>query len=442
MSGITGIELSPDASVLVRTGRRGARTTVAAARAIAPAEWLDDREGLTGALRKARRAHRMPNRARVVVWGAFGSESALEAAPLSEIRPVLTAGFEIDAILTPVEALVEMVRAREVDTSTNAIAAVALNCRGAAIAIVSRGELIASRSFEWPLGPAFRRSRAELLERYLLVAQLAPELQHLIELVRPVHGARVASVLLCGTLPDLRSLSMLLIEELDVDVESLDSPDLLEPNLSGFAESVAVLQLASAAATEQMAGAIPGKVPVTRGGVTLSILALALAGAWAYPQLARTARALPVLTSEQAAVLSADPAETLTAVVPELKTEATMGRIGGRTAVPSSAPRAADQEVPAATGATSPPPAPVAAARESPVLPPLPRVDGIMISGERRLAIVGGSIVAAGDRVGQRSVVRIERDGVVLREPSGQEVLVAIRTRKTAPGGTEGPRQP
>jgi hypothetical protein len=62
--------------------------------------------------------------------------------------------------------------------------------------------------------------------------------------------------------------------------------------------------------------------------------------------------------------------------------------------------------------------------------PPLPQVDGVVIAGERRLAIVAGIIVAPGDRVGQRLVARIVRDGVVLREPSGEEIHVAIRTRK------------
>ena len=59
-----------------------------------------------------------------------------------------------------------------------------------------------------------------------------------------------------------------------------------------------------------------------------------------------------------------------------------------------------------------------------------------MISGPRRLAIVGGAVVAAGDSVGTRAVARIERDGVVLREPSGREIYVAIRPRKPPPLGS------
>jgi hypothetical protein len=64
----------------------------------------------------------------------------------------------------------------------------------------------------------------------------------------------------------------------------------------------------------------------------------------------------------------------------------------------------------------------------------VPEVDGVIISGERRIAIVGGTIVSPGDRVGPRAVARIERDGVVLRELSGREMFVPVRTRRFTSG--------
>jgi hypothetical protein len=54
-------------------------------------------------------------------------------------------------------------------------------------------------------------------------------------------------------------------------------------------------------------------------------------------------------------------------------------------------------------------------------------VDSILISRVRRVAIVGGTIVGIGDSVGSRVVVQIERNAVVLREPSGHELRVALR---------------
>lgn len=60
---------------------------------------------------------------------------------------------------------------------------------------------------------------------------------------------------------------------------------------------------------------------------------------------------------------------------------------------------------------------------------PLPTVDSILIDQERRLAIIDGTIVSIGDLVGARVVVQIERDVVVLREPSGLAVRAVLRAR-------------
>ena len=51
-------------------------------------------------------------------------------------------------------------------------------------------------------------------------------------------------------------------------------------------------------------------------------------------------------------------------------------------------------------------------------------MDSILIDQERRLAIIDGTIVTIGDTVGPRVVEQIDRDGVVLREPSGLSVRV------------------
>ena len=56
-------------------------------------------------------------------------------------------------------------------------------------------------------------------------------------------------------------------------------------------------------------------------------------------------------------------------------------------------------------------------------------VNSILVAPDRRLAVVAGEIVHEGDRVGRRVLIRIERDALVLREPSGHEVRVPIRRR-------------
>jgi hypothetical protein len=60
----------------------------------------------------------------------------------------------------------------------------------------------------------------------------------------------------------------------------------------------------------------------------------------------------------------------------------------------------------------------------------LPVIETILVSSDRRLAVIDGAFVGIGDTVGARSVVRIEVDAVFLREPSGLELRVPIRVRR------------
>jgi hypothetical protein len=62
-----------------------------------------------------------------------------------------------------------------------------------------------------------------------------------------------------------------------------------------------------------------------------------------------------------------------------------------------------------------------------PLKEPLPRLDSILIDQDRRLAVIGGVVVHAGDSVGSRVVAHIARDGVLLREPSGLVVRLPLR---------------
>jgi len=480
MSGITGIELGANRCVILRAGRGGGRSTVSAARIVTPEEWSSDLDVQATLLSNVRRAHQFPARARVVAWG-IGDSPPADLSQVLAFAPLIAAGFEIHRALSPAQALARIVRARKADAQASAVAALSLNTEGATIAIVSAGQVVSSRSFEWVLGKPFNGSRSEELERYLVIAQLAPQLQHLIELARPVHGIRVSSVIVCGNLPSLRSLSMLLIDELDIEVETLDAPDLLEPQCGGLADSVAALQLASAAASavDEVAAKqvvehrekAPHPAPAPRPAMppelhdiavaagrprrlhhVLSFAALALCAGWTFLQVSGATPAVPILASAPTDLAVTGPRRS--PAVPDFRPEATMGRVETERpprvtspspepapeppapAPPAPEPSAPEPAAPESTG----PPAPRTAERAAPrivppSLPPLPTVDGIMISGDRRLAIVGGQVVAPGDPVGPRAVARIDRNGVVLREPSGREVYVAIRTRKPPGGG-------
>jgi hypothetical protein len=461
---ITGIELGPNCCVLVRAAEHAPRATVAAARAFTPGEWTDDHDELVSLLRAARRSNRLSPRARVVAWGLHDAASAADLSHLPELGPLVAAGFEIETIVSPVQALAQVVTARQGKSDDRAVAALSINHHGVAIAIVSKGAAIASRVFEWPLGRPFAAGRSELLERYLIVSQVAPELQHLIDLVRPVHGVTVTSAIACGNLPNLRSLAMLLIDELDLEVDTLDSAELLAPGSAGrFVDLVPALQLAAHVATPARTdvagsgGGAAGDVrdraaahdthdhssqPPTREPRRVSALipfasvaAAVLCTTWSALALAGTSPATPVFRDGLALIADGLPP------VPDLAAEGTIGRVGVR---PDAAPRSRAPEAPVeeATEQTRPliPGAEPLAATEgraaNPAPPAIPRVDGIMIAGDRRLAIVEGSIVGVGDAVGSHVIARIERDGVVFRSRSGREVHVAIRMRKPPTRGS------
>jgi hypothetical protein len=152
--------------------------------------------------------------------------------------------------------------------------------------------------------------------------------------------------------------------------------------------------------------------------------AVALAVLWASLQLAGSSPARP-FPAAAATIVAAAQHESR--VSPRLQPEATMGHVSAAVEPPTAA-----EPEPAIVGTASPPPR----RRVRLLSAPLPAVDGVMIFGERRIAIVDGVAVVPGDAVGDRTVERIDREGVVLREPSGLEVRVAIRTRKSAAAGT------
>jgi hypothetical protein len=278
------------------------------------------------------------------------------------------------------------------------IAVLTLTPASAAIAIAGRGKILASREFPW----AIRRGYSELLDRCLIVSEVAPQLKHLIDLVRPVHGVTVSKAIACGTLPDLRSISMLLIDEMDFEVETIDPPDVLDEPVQPQATS-------------------------TWRRPALMVAALMLLSSWSFLQVAGSSPVTPLFARGPEAVAVTTP------VVPDLQAEATMGRISaGATSPEPAVPHSPVSEPPPSVAV----PAPVALTpipqRVPP--PPLPRVDGIMIAGTRRLAIVDGIVVEPGDRVGARVVSSIERDGVVLVDSSGRAIFVAIRARKPPTG--------
>jgi len=481
MRNVTGIEIGPDSCVIARTRLDCGVTQVSAVHGVRAEEARLPDVDRAEHLRRVRRERGFPRHASVVWWGLHEDASPGDPLTSAALAPLLQAGFVIDAVLSPPEALAVLARQRSRAAGRTSAAWLSLNRHAAAIAIVDGGELLFSRVFDWHYGAA-ATLKEELLQRYSLVAHLAPELRHGFDVVRAERGVTVDAIVTCGDLPDLRSLTMPLIEELDMEVETLDSFDGLEiiapASVQEIGERAPALRLACAAAADT-------NLASRRDPVRTSIAAAAAAGVaalvvwsvlWFRDGADPVANAPPPSRAEERVAATAPqpvpsrPAQTSAAprpsdapptVPPQPGREAsdpptpaaTTGRGGipsrsGRIEVPRPPERSASQGSETAPptrltpSARTPQPARPQPARRAvdspprkpvPLKTPLPVVNSILVSPERRLAVVDGEIVREGDAIGPRILIRIEPRELVLREPSGHEVRVPIRRRLDIP---------
>ena len=424
MTHATGIELGPATCVLVSAHPGASGAEVGAAQAI---QRSADSTALSAALRAARQAGHLPRRARVVSWALGAPSSPDDPVRQPMVQPFEEAGFRVEALLTPAEALARLAVGRQ-RSNDGPVAWLSLNVHGAAIAIVEGATILFSKTLTWKYDHQARTVREQLLQRYTLVSHIGPELKRGIESVRANHGKRVDTVVTCGDLPDLRSLTMPLIEELDLEVETLDSPEGLRASKpltsEKLTEMAPAIRLATAAAV----------MPVEQNRAAtvlpaLAAMALLAAGVWLAASALRLNNSRRPL---QPTIVQNEPAKP----APAASTVPGPPRVPGPTTVPG--PLAADTPLPAAStgegkgslavGGLGLPTAdrPVPERRNIGRLPPVPPVTSILMDGGRKLALIGGQIVTVGDRVGPRTVVRIDQRSVVLREPSGAEITVLL----------------
>jgi hypothetical protein len=421
MGSVTGIELDGDSCVLVRVRPGGDVIRLMALGGTWSPSW-EPALPLAENLRRARLSGSFPKHAAVVAWDVHESASNSDRRSAGE-APLAEAGFAVGTVVSPTAALCALAKRRQKIAGREAEVWLALNRRHVAMAIVEDGRLLFSRRFDWHYSPGATQ-RAELLQRYLLVAHLAPEVRHGIDVVHAEHGTRVNTIVTCGDLPDLRSLTMPLTEELDIEVETLDTLDGIVVEKAAAADAIAeqapAIRLASAVAAASVASS-SGRWRFAAAAVVLFGI---LAGVWTMVRSfsgspGPTERAEPSQQSNTAPVEPAQPAAGAA------KETAAPDRTASQGLKPLESPKAT-------TGRTPTPTAPAAAPavrRPTPQDAPLPVVNSILVAPERRLAVLNGEIVREGDAVGPRVLIRIEPRAVVLREPSGREVTVPIRRK-------------
>ena len=223
------------------------------------------------------------------------------------LRPLERAGLQVGQVYIPAMALAMLAQLRRGDAPGTVTAYLALNNDGGCVAIERGGRLLYATDLSWTAPRRTGQVSNPLLERYAFVASFIPDLRHAFDVVRRTHGCAVGQVITCGDLPELRSFTMLLIEELDIEVETLDSlagidvRHLPEPP-DAFRDQVASLRLAwIAAAAESTIELAPVARHVSRvpagiawglGGLGVAAAILAGVALWPSPPAAPAVRDL------------------------------------------------------------------------------------------------------------------------------------------------------
>jgi hypothetical protein len=377
-----------------------------------------------------------------------------------------------------------MRRAFTVPDATEAY--VALEETMTSFALVRNGVLLAARDFAWGyLGEAF--DGRQQLPREEIAARLAVELENFFG-EAGVRGGSETQVCICGSLPELRTMTVPLMERLDLEVETLDSLFTIDAaRLPGppdqFLEQSAELRLAWAVAADwpqplnllrdrqrrqkRRTLAVAAVAAGVAAGVGVgwrieqsawwqSTASRAVAGR-ATPgsrlstvrQAARAPKLAPATQGPRAAVAiarplppTAQPIVTLPPVPPGANVPPVTARpavIAVRVVKPIVPPRVA--------AAANPPPAPVAQLRRAqppqregtapregqprPEPAPLPfdaELGTILYSPDRKLAIIDGRIVQPDDDVRGARIVDITPTAVLLQDAGGRLRRLSLGT--------------
>ena len=411
--------------------------------------------------------------------GAATRSVVVALAPTQDLAAALRwltdEGVRVQSIVTPALALMSLARLRResaVPGPPGTIDAyVALEETTTAVALVRDGALVAACELEW----GYQDERGHTRPRGEIASQLADDLERFLA----ACGARpnaVSLVCVCGGLPELRSMAVMLMEQLDAEVETLDSlfaidaARLPEPAYE-FRDHSAELRLAWAAAADWPAPINLlrerqrrlTKTVLTRAAVVAGV-ATGVGVAWQVQRSDwwRSTSTSPLPTSP--AVSNPPAASAITAPVRRLPAPSPL--------VPPDAPPVVRQATKPAAAVVVPPPSlpsiraetrqsqPPSAAVNVPLDRPRPYaaraaqprggnqrqlpdrrtattepetslpfdavLGTILYASERKLAIIDGQIVQVGDAVRDARVVDITPTAVLLRDGQGRLRRLAL----------------
>jgi Tfp pilus assembly protein PilN len=169
----------------------------------------------------------------------------------ARLRPIVEAGFVVEGVTTPCGALWSQARLRRASLPGEVHAHIALGVSQSALGIFGDGALLYARDLDWGYA-APSVGTPVVQDRELLADRLAAELRRSSLYLKQYWQQGVSQLLLCGDMPEIRSLTAPLIERLNIEVETLDTLEGIDAATSpdGFADRAATFRLASSIAVE------------------------------------------------------------------------------------------------------------------------------------------------------------------------------------------------
>ena len=167
----------------------------------------------------------------------------------STLKPLTSMGVRVTSIVTPAIALMSLSRLRRRLLAPGmAEAYVALEQTTTAIALVRDGALIAARELAW----GFMDAQGRPGMRDDVAGRLTAAIRGFLDDCGAAPSA-VAQVCVCGGMPELRNMTLGVMEQLDIEVEPLDSLFGIDEGqlpAEDFRERAADMRLAWAAAAD------------------------------------------------------------------------------------------------------------------------------------------------------------------------------------------------
>jgi len=140
----------------------------------------------------------------------------------ARLQPLRDAGFEIDAAVTPALAHAVMVRQRGPASPDQVTAVVAVNRRATALSVLRGAVVLFSRELPWGSETERSEQAGAAYDTSTMAGRLVSELKRSLVYIKQNRQIDVSHVLICGDMPNLRSLTGPLMHELNVEVETLD----------------------------------------------------------------------------------------------------------------------------------------------------------------------------------------------------------------------------